>query len=797
MTSRARVHFGPGLIWPGLARLCAAMLAAKAAVAKVCVPKASVSRAWLGLLVVSCLAVCLPAAFPGRAQAATPTPDPYDKPPLAQAGLGNDMRASVAAGGLSAVVEVMAWHQCSAAMVWRKPDPQAPASCTIARLRLYDLSHPNTMPVTYLLTPYGPDSGLSGLHLALYRLDNASPLPQVMVSAYSGGAHCCEITSIFGQKPGGRWSTTLWGEVDGDSPPRVVDIAHDGTAELVGLDQSFFYRFAPYSNSYAPLVLQRYHDGALQTVTRDPLYSSFVAQDLMAQRANWVQGGRADPNGFLAYMVATRANLGQLPQGWRDMLDHAEQPRPMFGMSLCDLRAAAGDAGPEPCPEKERQPLPFPQALAGFLVAGHYLTPEQAATLPMVLPPAQPGQNDAAQSQAAGAPGAPAPAMATPNAPAGGASAANMAADASRGPGPTPDTGHAPPRYWPDFSCKLPPWNDAIATMLCQSSEAARHELMFDQVYYALRQTMGAGALSGLTQEVLASENAAYQRCGLPLPGQANQSMPPNAVPCYAAAMDRLAESYRRRLSGPAREESARPLDTHIAVQHKLVALGYLPANMVEDGVYSAPTRHAIMTWQRIRQSPRADGLLSDTEAALLLSAPMPLPPPSETLADGAAPGDAQPQNTGDGAQPAGQVAAANAEPDDSRNGAPGTPADTTPAQATPDASTSSSAGGGAGSVPDSGLDTTAQAPTTPPPVASSANAHAAFRQGLLLMAGALGLCVYFAPFAVACRRDIVKKGTVLALNLLLGWTVIGWAVALALALAGQTRRGAGHIIFP
>jgi hypothetical protein len=44
-------------------------------------------------------------------------------------------------------------------------------------------------------------------------------------------------------------------------------------------------------------------------------------------------------------------------------------------------------------------------------------------------------------------------------------------------------------------------------------------------------------------------------------------------------------------------------------------------------------------------------------------------------------------------------------------------------------------------------------------------------------------LCLFFVaylfPFAVAARHDHDRLGAVLAVNLLLGWTVVGWWVAL------------------
>jgi heme A synthase len=59
---------------------------------------------------------------------------------------------------------------------------------------------------------------------------------------------------------------------------------------------------------------------------------------------------------------------------------------------------------------------------------------------------------------------------------------------------------------------------------------------------------------------------------------------------------------------------------------------------------------------------------------------------------------------------------------------------------------------------------------------------------GLLLIvfvvvAGAL----YFAPSIVASSGKSRNVGAVIVINLFLGWTLIGWVGALALALSGRT----------
>jgi hypothetical protein len=51
---------------------------------------------------------------------------------------------------------------------------------------------------------------------------------------------------------------------------------------------------------------------------------------------------------------------------------------------------------------------------------------------------------------------------------------------------------------------------------------------------------------------------------------------------------------------------------------------------------------------------------------------------------------------------------------------------------------------------------------------------------GLVLLA-AIG-CAYFLPSFVASQRKVPNVGSVMVINALLGWTVVGWVVALAMA---------------
>ncbi len=60
---------------------------------------------------------------------------------------------------------------------------------------------------------------------------------------------------------------------------------------------------------------------------------------------------------------------------------------------------------------------------------------------------------------------------------------------------------------------------------------------------------------------------------------------------------------------------------------------------------------------------------------------------------------------------------------------------------------------------------------------------------GLLILIGAVvGLFLYFIPAFIAYSRKHDSKGWVLLLNILLGWTVLGWFFVLFWAGFGQKK---------
>lgn len=55
----------------------------------------------------------------------------------------------------------------------------------------------------------------------------------------------------------------------------------------------------------------------------------------------------------------------------------------------------------------------------------------------------------------------------------------------------------------------------------------------------------------------------------------------------------------------------------------------------------------------------------------------------------------------------------------------------------------------------------------------------------LVLVGGAL----YFLPSIIAASRKVPNVGSVVVINFFLGWTFIGWVVALAMAARSTNRR--------
>jgi hypothetical protein len=110
-------------------------------------------------------------------------------------------------------------------------------------------------------------SGKRDAPLQVVDLD-ADGEPEVLVDAYTGGAHCCALTEIL-RFDGTAYtpSEASWGNIGYD----LKDLDGDGRPEFVSLDDAFSYAFGSFAGSYHPPLVLDYDataKGLFSDVTR-------------------------------------------------------------------------------------------------------------------------------------------------------------------------------------------------------------------------------------------------------------------------------------------------------------------------------------------------------------------------------------------------------------------------------------------------------------------------------------------------------------------------------------------------
>jgi hypothetical protein len=156
--------------------------------------------------------------------------------------------------------------------------------------------------------------------------------PEIVVHTYTGGAHCCVGSVIYGYDPNTK---------------RIAQLAHDwqnggynlrtirGHRILVSDDQRFAYAFASYARSGFPIQIWAYAPVALHDVTR--CYPDLIRRD--AQFWWSVAEGekretRPETLGLLAAYSADEFKLGRSPQALRAISGFDSQVTPSYLRSL-------------------------------------------------------------------------------------------------------------------------------------------------------------------------------------------------------------------------------------------------------------------------------------------------------------------------------------------------------------------------------------------------------------------------------------------------------------------------------
>jgi hypothetical protein len=209
------------------------------------------------------------------------------------------------------------------------------------------------------------DFGLGNppVSVQIAELDPANSTPEVVVSFFTGGAHCCSDTKVLTQaKDGSSWQTVEVGEFDG-GPLTTSDFDGDGRYEFESRDNTFLYTFGCYACSVAPLKFLAVENGAVKDMTAEarfrPVHEAYL-KDIVSTVPD------EDVNGFLAGYVAEKIILGEGKQAWTLMLAHFDRESD-WGLDICDQKLnEQGD-----CPG-ETLHLTFPDALERMLKENGY-----------------------------------------------------------------------------------------------------------------------------------------------------------------------------------------------------------------------------------------------------------------------------------------------------------------------------------------------------------------------------------------------------------------------------------------
>lgn len=182
-------------------------------------------------------------------------------------------------------------------------------------------------------------------------------IPEVIVETYTGGAHCCNETTIHGWQ-NNQFTTVNTGPLDGGGG-RFEDIDGDRKAEFVTVDNAFFYAFSSYAGSFPPTRIYQYRPGKLINVTRNypKLLRSHAWQMYQSIQE---RGSDTDRNGVLAAYVAQKILLGEFQTGWNFMMARYDRS------SDWGLEKYQGDKVIGKYPN-------FPVALREFLIKTGYL----------------------------------------------------------------------------------------------------------------------------------------------------------------------------------------------------------------------------------------------------------------------------------------------------------------------------------------------------------------------------------------------------------------------------------------
>jgi len=223
------------------------------------------------------------------------------------------------------------------------------------------------------------DADLERLRITaeIIRLSPGTDQPQIFITGYTGGLHCCTAGAVA-TDDGGKWRFSFLDAREGEMWP-LLNLTQGGPPVFFGAAPGFDYTWASFAGSYAPTLLQILRGDKLVDVTRQPAYRWFLLDQLHDMEESGANA--SERNGYLAGWVAQKALLGQFDGAWKKM--HATyDKRVTTWRCAIDKDAWPKTPGTTPaCPETQQIKVSFPEALALALFKLGYITKQQAAAI--------------------------------------------------------------------------------------------------------------------------------------------------------------------------------------------------------------------------------------------------------------------------------------------------------------------------------------------------------------------------------------------------------------------------------
>jgi serine protease Do len=211
------------------------------------------------------------------------------------------------------------------------------------------------------------EMGDVGSEAGFLKLDPTSEEPQLVVTRYSGGTHCCTQYWFITKPAASSGYVLVEGTILDGGGYSYRDLDGDGALEMINGDNRFLYAFDSYAGSYAPLQASQLRGSSVQEVTQAAVAKDFRDENLgFLEFAPRITPDTWKTNGFLAAWVAVKARAGQGDEAWQVMLENYDRAS-TFGPIKC-LTGQTVDQ----CPSDKVETIPFPKALADFLLEAGY-----------------------------------------------------------------------------------------------------------------------------------------------------------------------------------------------------------------------------------------------------------------------------------------------------------------------------------------------------------------------------------------------------------------------------------------